>query len=405
LSLREPLETINFVGLQGKVSFVKKNILKMDFIYSMQKLKTVFSYNKRIRLDDSHVDIVPFCFTQTMELKEVQSIQCALPVTDFCPFTDDCIIENKVFNYIIFAPDRKKIHKQAIILLHGLNERSWDKYLPWAEYLVEKTGKAVILFPLAFHMNRTPVQWCNPRAAMLLVNERKQKISDLHNSTFVNVVLSSRISQQPLRFYSSGLESVYNVVQLVGDIKEGRHPFFKADTSVNIFAYSVGALLSQVLLLANPERLFDDTRLFMFCGGSVFSDMNGNARDILDKEANARLHHYYQHHFCMDKQLPHSPVEDAFKMMLNAGMEQARRESFFRHAGHRIRAISLKKDTVIPACGIIKALGNAAGKILKEWDFPFPYSHQIPFPVDKRIDPALINRAFSSVFNPVAAFL
>jgi pimeloyl-ACP methyl ester carboxylesterase len=374
-----------------------------DFVRRIQELKAVFSYQEKVRLS-SRISITPFCFRQTVGVQEVKAVQQALSVTGFCPLTDDCIPENTTFAYTVFAPGGQVRHDRAILLLHGLNERSWDKYLPWAEYLAEATGKAVVLFPLAFHMNRTPVQWCDPRAAMPLVRERRQHLPGLHNSTFANVVLSTRISQEPLRFYLSGLETWYNLVQLVREIKSGEHPFFSSGAAVNIFAYSVGALLSQVLLLANPDGLFDATRLFMFCGGAVFSDMNGDARDILDREANARLHEYYTHTFLRDM-LHDSPAGEAFTMMLGANMLKERRESFFARATHRIRAISLRHDTVVPTGGIIKALGVAAGKILRELDFPFPYSHQIPFPSDKPIDAPLLNAAFNSVLAPAAAFL
>lgn len=93
---------------------------------------------------------------------------------------------------------------------------------------------------------------------------------------------------KPVTLLRLGRESVYNMWQLVHEIKNGEHPLFKEDTSINLFAYSIGALLSQVLLLANPDKMFTDTRLFMFCGGSIFSEMDGNARDIMDKEAFAR---------------------------------------------------------------------------------------------------------------------
>lgn len=113
-------------------------------------------------------------------------------------------------------------------------------------------------------MNRTPGLWANPRAILPWVSKRKEEIANVTNSTFANVALSSRLSQNPLRFYASGRESVYNMWQLVHEIKNGEHPLFKEDTSINLFAYSIGALLSQVLLLANPDKMFTDTRLFMF---------------------------------------------------------------------------------------------------------------------------------------------
>lgn len=85
---------------------------------------------------------------------------------------------------------------------------------------------------------------------------------------------------------------------------------FKEDTSINLFAYSIGALLSQVLLLANPDKMFTDTRLFMFCGGSIFSEMDGNARDIMDKEAFAKVRHYFRHDFLENRTLPTSFKND-----------------------------------------------------------------------------------------------
>ena len=55
-------------------------------------------------------------------------------------------------------------------MLHGLNERKWDKYLAWAHYLAEETGKPVIIFPTSFHINRSLPEWLNPR----LMNTRAE---------------------------------------------------------------------------------------------------------------------------------------------------------------------------------------------------------------------------------------
>ena len=323
--------------------------------------------------------------------------------------TDDRIQENKSFSYAIFTPSGRKKNNEAIILLHGLNERTWEKYLTWAEYLTHTTGKPVILFPIAFHMNRTPGLWANPRAITPLGKQTQgggSGTDELH--------LRQRSPQQPaipnpLRFYASGRESVYNMWQLVHEIKNGEHPLFKEDTSINLFAYSIGALLSQVLLLANPDKMFTDTRLFMFCGGSIFSEMDGNARDIMDKEAFAKVRHYFRHDFLENRTLPTSFkndfLEQAFKAMVREDVLRDYRESFFQRACDRIRAISLKKDIVMPTGGVIKALGKASGKILEELDFPFAYSPSNPFPTHSRIDPGLINQAFHSIFTRAAAFL
>lgn len=381
----------------------------MDILLRMQQLNRLFSLEKKVALEDGRLEIVPFRFTQVRGSGEIDRIQQGLDTTGFCPVTDNHIQENKTFSYAVFTPDGKEKRDKAILLLHGLNERTWEKYLTWAEYLVRTTGKPVILFPIAFHMNRTPRLWSNPRAILPWVNRRKEEVKDLTNSTFVNVALSSRLSKNPLRFYASGRESIYNVWQLVQEIKSGRHPLFREDTSVNIFAYSIGALLAQVILLADPGRLFASTRLFMFCGGSIFSEMNGNARDILDKEAFERLHHYFRNDFLRTHTLPnacrHDFLERAFRAMIRPDVLTDYRESFFRKACHRIKAVSLKKDIVMPTGGIIKALGKTSERILEEMDFPFPYSHQVPFPAHTKTDPTLIERAFTALFRKAAAFV
>ena len=381
----------------------------MEVITRTRYLNQLFSYEHKTEIADSKLEIIPFRFTQTIGSGEIESFQKELPSTDFCSLSDNHIEENKSFTYTVFNPQGRQKSDQAIILLHGLNERTWEKYLPWAEYLVMTTGKPVILFPIAFHMNRSPQLWSDPRTASSWVAHRKQEVADLCNSTFVNVALSCRISKNPLRFYASGRESVYNLWQLVQDIKSGTHPLFKEDTGINLFAYSIGAFLSQVLLLANPGGLFTDSRLFMFCGGSIFSEMDGRARDIMDKEAYDRMEHYFTHSFIERTSVPASFkndfLEQAFKAMIRPDVLQEFREKFFENASERIRAISLKQDTVIPTKGIFSALGGASDKILKEMDFPYPYSHQVPFPMRGKMDPLPVNQAFTSVFNQAASFL
>src|SRR5690554_2612645 len=119
--------------------------------------------------------------------------------------SDNYINENISFSYPVFIPHKTKIknYEEAIILLHGLNERNWDKYLTWAEYLCVNSGKPVILFPIAYHINRAPSSWSNPRKMITLLNQRKEKYDDDRSMSFANVALSSRLSQNPERFYRS----------------------------------------------------------------------------------------------------------------------------------------------------------------------------------------------------------
>ncbi|MDR2422932.1 MAG: DUF6051 family protein, partial [Deltaproteobacteria bacterium] len=69
------------------------------------------------------------------------------------------IEENRVFRYHLVLPENGAQAKNLIFLLHGFNERGWSKYLPWAVQLAKRTEQAVLMFPIAFHMNRAPKLW------------------------------------------------------------------------------------------------------------------------------------------------------------------------------------------------------------------------------------------------------
>lgn len=374
----------------------------MDLALRTQKLKSSFSYDSKAEIIEDNAEIIPFLFSQKLGENEVLRFQDTTPIDDICSTTDRFIRENTDFKYTVFAPKSNEKFSNAILLLHGLNERSWEKYLPWAEYLCKETGKPVILFPIAFHMNRGLQTWSSPRGAMPWVEKRKQKITGLINATFVNIALSSRLSLSPLRFYISGRESLFNLVQLTAEIKTGLHPLFEENTSVNIFAYSIGALLAQVIMLSNPCKLFTDTKFSLFCGGSIFEKMNGSAREIMDQEAFQKVYDFYTGKFSFKD----DKIEDAFKSMVLTSANKNEREKFFEEAERRLQVITLKKDMVIPTCGAIEALGEKASKkSLCEMDFPFDYTHQNPFPLNKKIAPEELSGAFIKVFSKVAAFL
>ncbi|MDR0548531.1 MAG: DUF6051 family protein, partial [Deltaproteobacteria bacterium] len=58
---------------------------------------------------------------------------------------DEAISENRVFRYHVILPQGVSRAESLIILIHGFNERTWGKYLPWAAHLVKKTGQGVLL--------------------------------------------------------------------------------------------------------------------------------------------------------------------------------------------------------------------------------------------------------------------
>ena len=112
----------------------------MDISLRTQQLNSLFSYDKKAHLEESRLEIIPFRFTQTIGASEINEFQKGLATTEFCSVTDDHIQENKTFNYTVFAPSGKEKRDKAIILLHGLIERTWDKFLTWAEYLAGSSG-------------------------------------------------------------------------------------------------------------------------------------------------------------------------------------------------------------------------------------------------------------------------
>jgi pimeloyl-ACP methyl ester carboxylesterase len=324
---------------------------------------------------------------------------------------DEAIIENKSFTYYIFENGAKSKYRKAIILLHGLNERSWDKYLAWAFYLAEKTGHPVILFPIAFHMNRSPEAWGNPRLMQPLHNLRKQIYGDDSFSTFANVALSERLTGDPFRFFTSGQQSAADLVKLSRQINFGEHPLFEKAAIVNVFAYSIGAFLAQILFLANPEELFSKSKLFLFCGGAFFNEMNGVSKLIMDKVAFTQLRNLYLDEInqkyrgsesladSMNKTL----LGQAFLAMLAPGIMQNFRETRFQEIRNNIQAIALVNDNVIPANKIVNALGG--GTEVEILDFPFGYSHETPFPLRNSLLFRKVDEAFKKVFSKAAHFL
>ena len=93
-------------------------------------------------------------FTENLGYDQISGARESITVPEHFPENDNQIKENQNFTYYVVVPSNEgdtkpdKKFGSAILLFHGLNERSWDKYRPWANYLSDKTGKPVILFPI-----------------------------------------------------------------------------------------------------------------------------------------------------------------------------------------------------------------------------------------------------------------
>ncbi len=330
--------------------------------------------------------------------------------------SDINIAENRKFRYVVFKPASNEKFKDVVLFFHGFNEKYWDKYLPWAKKIAEDTGKLVVLFPIAFHMNRAPHLWSDPRKMFELSKHRKDGFPDLIDSSLSNVAISTRLHACPQRFLWSGLQTYYDVIQFVEECKRGEHPLIEKDFTLDFFSYSVGSLLAEILKLTNHNHYFDNSKLVMFCGGAVFNRLSPVSKFIIDSEANAAMYSYLVEHLSihmernprMNHHLGESHPEGlVFRSMLNYSVMLQQREDKFRKAADQILAISLQKDTVIPSYEIINTLQGSKRDIpidVQVLDFPYEYRHEDPFPVAESIS-IMVNDSFNIVFKKISDFL
>lgn len=373
----------------------------MSYSTRFQELSLQFKIGRNTEIENAGVSVVFFPFKSHRSFTGVSGEMNSFIISD-------SVEENEVFEYPVFVPSDVRRHNEVILLLHGLNERNWSKYLPWAEYLCKHTGKAVLLFPIAYHVNRSPHSWSNPRFLQKILDLRRTLHGNDRSLSFANVALSERLSHNPQRFYSSGRQSFDDIVKLIGDIKAGKHPLLDRKTKFDVFAYSIGAFLSQVLFLNNPNDYFSESKLFMFCGGSIFNSMCGESRSIMDKKSYEQLFEYYQTGFWAEKIAVNTgdEVMASFYSMLTPDNEKVKRTSTFRQMRERISGVSLALDKVIPYHGVVQALGHdCASKTITLLDLPYEYTHEVPFPVVKQADSQDVDEAFLQVFRRAAGFL
>jgi len=337
-------------------------------------------------------------------------------INELLNLDDSKVSENKRFTYAIFKPENTRNSKDVIFLLHGLNEKTWFKYLPWAKKLMEHTGKTIVLFPTAFHMNRAPSAWSDFRLMNDLRQIREGLFPAISASSFANIAISNRLHILPQRFLWSGLQTFYDIIQLIKQVKAGKHPLIDSNAGFDFFAYSIGAFLTEVLMLSNPEGLLSQSKLFMFCGGAVFNRMSPVQKSILDSEANIALYSFFLEHLDTymkkDARLAHYFSEShtegsVFRSMLEYHKLREFREEKLRNLSDRIAAIALKQDKVVSSYEVQGTLEGADRDIpidVRVVDPKYKYSHENPFPL-KVQDQKEIGVAFDEIFGVAGDFL
>lgn len=329
---------------------------------------------------------------------------------------DRTISENYRFRYPVFIPDGNASSRKAIVFLHGLNERNWQKHLAGAKRLSEKTGRAVLMFPLSFHINRGMPEWSDTRKMAGLVEIRKQKFQGVRESSIVNLALSERLTQYPQRFFTSGMQSAMDLVTLLKQIRKGDHPLFEAHTQIDIFAYSISCMLLQTLMISDENEVLRDCKIVFFAGGSIFSHLQGVSKFIMDSVAFDRIREFYKSlaedetGFSGDKELQYYMMENsfgkAFRSVLSPEIRKSERETKIAGFSSNLMVIALRDDRIIPVEGIQLALGEkfSHSRQFSIVHFPYPYIHENPFPVLYRKIEGQVEQSFRMVFDRAIHF-
>lgn len=330
--------------------------------------------------------------------------------------SDRNVTENNNFRIPIFKPSGSRNFSRAIFLLHGLNEKHWNKYLPWALKLMEETDSPVIMFPIAFHMNRAPEAWARPRDMMKVAAERKRFVPDSSDTSFLNAALSSRIQFAPHRFFSSGMQTYYDIISYIDEIRSGAHPFLKRGSKIDFFSYSIGASLTEVLITSNHNNYFDDSSAFLFCGGAALDTADPVSKTIIDDAAYTELFSWFATLFetvsGLRRRVKEIFFQDLpevlnFKSFLFYDRMQSFRESALKLSRGKFRGLGLEKDSVFPPAATSKTLNGFSGDIeikAESLDFQFEYRHEDPFPLLKD-ETKEVNSCFEEVFAKAGNFL
>ncbi|CAI8851616.1 DUF6051 family protein [Chryseobacterium sp. IT-36CA2] len=328
---------------------------------------------------------------QLLEVNKNSYLIYDQPAVDIKDFDIEC---NKRFEYHILKRADIEIAQGALFFFHGLNEKKWDKYLPWAYELAQRTQKAIILFPIAFHMDRAEPIWSDRHHMMEVVNFRKKKYPENMNYSYVNAAISSRLEAHPQRIFWSGLQTYSDITEVVKEIKNGKIKSISTEADLDLFGYSIGSFLSMIIKMADPHHYFTHSKVFCFCGGMTIDRMFPISKYIMDTQATVKMQSVFTEllssDFKSDKRLKHyqnedlHPQESWFKKMLRYNYFQKEREERIQEIQSQIKAYVLEKDSVAPPMEALNTLQGGYRNInvdVEIKDFPFDYSHMVPFPL------------------------
>jgi hypothetical protein len=276
---------------------------------------------------------------------------------------DAQIDQNLRFRYTLVRdhtePGRFTRHHRGLVLFHGLNERSFTKYIPWAYQVWAQTGIPVILFPLSFHINRVLPAWADLQQVSY---DDRRALAGNENYHRFNAVISARLNKHPERFFWGAVQSYGDVVDLARLIRSGEHPHFAPDAHLDFLGFSAGGYVPLALLLENEEQLFDKSRIVVFASAAAMRDVNLSSHLIVDHAAEValmKLYVKYLHRLANPRML-HWLAEHAEGRWLNqfCGLlpDRSRLDARLREAGSRILGLANTSDQVMTPGAMMNSL-------------------------------------------------
>jgi hypothetical protein len=199
------------------------------------------------------------------------------------------------------------------------------------------------------------------------------------------------------------------------NIKKDNNKHIDKDAHFDIFSFSVGGFLAQVLKMTNFNNYFKHSKVCLFCSGATFNNQAPSSKFILDSETDAALYAYLVKD--IDQIIENDPVlrhylkgdflpGKIFYAMLDYNKEKDFRESMLKKYENQFYAISLTKDDIVRPHEIVNTLKGANGDIdirIDEMDFEYDYIHENPFPV-MGVDSKKVDESFEMMFAKVLSF-
>jgi hypothetical protein len=276
----------------------------------------------------------------------------------------DCDVDNNVsFRYSLVREHQPQgvctRHNRAILLLHGLNERSFTKYISWAYQLWAGTRAPVLLFPLSFHINRVHPSWSSGQQGDYALRIEQPGNQNCHR---FNATISDRLGTHPERFFWGAIQSYWDIIELVQSVRAGNHRHLAPDTRFDILAFSAGGFIALDVMLENYKGLFSDSRAVLFATCCALRNANLSSHLIVDQCAEISIMNLFVKH--QDKlsngRLAHWLHEHSEGKWLQSlcGLRPDRKllEPRLKELAPRLLGIANSNDLVIPAGAMFDAL-------------------------------------------------